>query len=346
MFEASQIRYNEKNMRGEICMNWKRKGNTQITFGIKRSAGKQIATGVGLGLMICLLFYGFFAYGPWLDQWTVDSYLETLEQDYLYQRAFSRTEYENLKAEVDEPFLVTKKEFRDFVYEVRDLVDDPFLYFFYDDVFTRDYTRITEQKTGFVGQDSEDSALIPEDTGLVRFGIFKEGLAADTEEQLKNFIAEGKRALVLDLRDNGGGDLDEAERVADLFLRTNDEVYSVRYPQEAVTKFASKKIYNFERITVFVNENSASASELLALSLKMNLGNRVELIGSSTYGKGVGQMVYTNPVNHTRFYVVNFRWTVKNQDVDDLQNLLEPSTKELITEEDYWNARRPLAQEG
>ncbi len=327
-------------------MGWRRRGNTQIAFSTKRSAGKQIATGIGLGVMLCLLLYGLFAYGPWLDQWTVDAYLETLENDYLYQRAFSRTEYESLKAEVDEPFLVTKKEFRDFVYSVRDLVDDPFLYFFYDDLTTRDYTRITGRETGFVGQDSEDSPLIPEDTGVIRFGTFKEGLAEDTEKQLETFVAEGKRVLVLDLRNNGGGDLDEAERVADLFLRTNNEIYSVRYPREEVTKFASKTVYGFERITVFVNEHSASASELLALSLKMNLGSRVELIGPSTYGKGVGQMVYTNPVNHTRFYVVNFRWTVKNHDVDDLQDLLEPSTGELITEEDYWNARRPLPQEG
>ena len=113
-----------------------------------------------------------------------------------------------------------------------------------------------------------------------------------------------------------------------------------------MSKFATKKVYGFERITVFVNENSASASELLALSLKVNLGDRVELIGPSTYGKGVGQLVYTNPVNHTRFYVVNFRWTVKNRDVDDLQEYLEPVTGELISEEDYWNARRPLPQEG
>jgi hypothetical protein len=327
-------------------MGWKQKGNKQIVFGTRRSAGKQIATGVGIGLMICLLLYGLFAYGPWLDQWTVDSYLETLEQDYLYQRAFLKTDYEALKKEVDEPFLVSKKDFRDFVYAVRDLVDDPFLYFFYDDLTTRDYTRITGRKTGFVGQDSGDSPLIPEDTGVIRFGTFKEGLAEDTEKQLKAFVAEGKRALVLDLRNNGGGDLDEAERVADLLLRTNKEIYSVRYPQEAVTKFATKKVYGFERITVFVNENSASASELLALSLKVNLGDRVELIGPSTYGKGVGQLVYTNPVNHTRFYVVNFRWTVKNRDVDDLQEYLEPVTGELISEEDYWNARRPLPQEG
>lgn len=327
-------------------MGWKQKGNKQIVFGTRQSAGKQIATGVGIGLMICLLLYGLFAYGPWLDQWTVDSYLETLEQDYLYQRAFLKTDYEALKKEVDEPFLVSKKDFRDFVYAVRDLVDDPFLYFFYDDLTTRDYTRITGRKTGFVGQDSGDSPLIPEDTGVIRFGTFKEGLAEDTEKQLKAFVAEGKRALVLDLRNNGGGDLDEAERVADLLLRTNKEIYSVRYPQEAVTKFATKKVYGFERITVFVNENSASASELLALSLKVNLGDRVELIGPSTYGKGVGQLVYTNPVNHTRFYVVNFRWTVKNRDVDDLQEYLEPVTGELISEEDYWNARRPLPQEG
>jgi hypothetical protein len=321
-------------------MNWRRRRD--YSFGRKRSAGRQIISGMVIGLMICGLIYLVLAYGPWMDQWTVDSYLETLEEDYLYQRAFSRTEYEALKAEVDEPFVVSKEAFHDFVYEVRDLVDDPFLYFFYDDLTTRDYSRITGRKTGFVGEDSEDSPLIPENVGVIRFGVFKDGLAADTEAQLKDFLDQGKNELVLDLRDNGGGDLDEAEKVADLLLRTNKEIYSVRYPSQEVTTFATNTVYSFDRISVFLNENSASASELLALSLKMNLGNRVELIGPSTYGKGVGQMVYTNPVNHTRFYVVNFRWTVKSRDVDDLQELLIRSENGFETEADYWNARGPL----
>lgn len=321
----------------------KRKGVETISFGQRRSAKKQIGAGIFIGLVLCLLLYLLLAYGPWMDQWTVDSYLEILEEDYLYQRAFSRTDYEAMKAKVDEPFLVKKQDFRLFIHQVRDLVDDPFLYFFYDDLTTRDYTRITGRKTGFVGQDSQDSPLIPEDTGVIRFSTFKEGLAEDTEKQLQDFLDEGKTKLVLDLRDNGGGDLEEAERVADLLLRVNHEIYAVRYPREEVIKYASKTVYSFDHISVFLNENSASASELLALSLKMNLGNRVELIGPSTYGKGVGQVVYTNPVNHTRFYVVNFRWTVKSQDVDDLQALLE-KTEKLETEEDYWRLQGALVQ--
>ena len=67
---------------------------------------------------------------------------------------------------------------------------------------------------------------------MIRFGTFKEGLAEDTEKQLKAFVAEGKRALVLDLRDNGGGDLDEAERVADLLLRTNKESIRCDIPRK------------------------------------------------------------------------------------------------------------------
>jgi len=321
----------------------RRRARGAISFGKRRSATRQIGLGVFIGLALCLLIYLLMAYGPWIDQWTVDSYIELLEEDYLYQRAFSKTEYEALKAKVDEPFLVTKADFQSFVYDVREMVDDPFLYFFYDDLKTRDYSRISSRKTGFVGEDSEDSPIIPDDTGVIRFGTFKEGLAEDTEKQLQDFLEEGKTKLVLDLRDNGGGDLDEAEAVADLLLRVNKEIYSVRYPREEVTKFASKTVYSFDHISIFLNERSASASELLALSLKMNLGNRVELIGSSTYGKGVGQLVYTNPVNHTKFYVVNFRWTVKNRDVDDLQGLLEHSVT-LETEEDYWRLQGALVE--
>ena len=89
-----------------------------------------------------------------------------------------------------------------------------------------------------------------------------------------------------------GGDVKTAQRIADLFLDKDKEIYSTinakDYKKTVYTKNAVK--YNFD-IVILTNKYSASASELLTLALKEN--NRVKaVVGETTYGKGVIQAVY------------------------------------------------------
>ena len=91
-----------------------------------------------------------------------------------------------------------------------------------------------------------------------------------------------------------GGDVKTAQRIADLFLDKDKEIYSTinakDYKKTVYTKTKAK--YDFE-IVLLVNKYSASASELLTLALKEN--KRVkEVVGETTYGKGVIQGVYTS----------------------------------------------------
>ena len=89
-----------------------------------------------------------------------------------------------------------------------------------------------------------------------------------------------------------GGDVKTAQRIADLFLDKDKEIYSTinakDYKKTVYTKTKAK--YDFE-IVLLVNKYSASASELLTAALKEN--KRVkEVVGETTYGKGVIQGVY------------------------------------------------------
>lgn len=107
---------------------------------------------------------------------------------------------------------------------------------------------------------------------------------------LEALLKEGMQALILDLRFNPGGRLDEAKDVVDLFL-AEGVIVSTRgrnRPEEVAEAKAEETLPDFP-MAVLVNEHSASASEIVAGSLKDN--KRALIVGTRTYGKGSVQEV-------------------------------------------------------
>lgn len=114
-------------------------------------------------------------------------------------------------------------------------------------------------------------------------------------EALKN---AGMQHLIFDLRDNPGGWVGDAEKIGDIFL----DQKMLYYTQD---RFDRKKEYFTKAgadpmpMTILVNENSASASEILAAAMKDH--KRAELIGVKTFGKGVIQFVIPLSDNKSGF---------------------------------------------
>ena len=127
-----------------------------------------------------------------------------------------------------------------------------------------------------------------------RITAFSERTSRDLEQALRSKNAKGKtkiRGLILDLRDNPGGLVDEAVRVADLFLAKGLIVSTQGRNPRHVERF-----YAHQRgtepaypIAVLVNRGSASASEIVAAALQD--WHRAEIIGEKTYGKGSVQTI-------------------------------------------------------
>ena len=115
------------------------------------------------------------------------------------------------------------------------------------------------------------------------------------EDQLKRAIeelkAQGVKKLIFDLRDNGGGLLDQGCAVASAFLKEGPIVYTRTKNLTRVWCEATGQTLWDGPMVVLVNGNSASASEIVAGALQ-DYG-RAKVIGEKTFGKGVGQTPYT-----------------------------------------------------
>ncbi len=127
--------------------------------------------------------------------------------------------------------------------------------------------------------------------GYVRIAQFKPHTAAELRRAVEDLLGRGARALVLDLRSNPGGHLDEAVQAVDLFVERGLIVRVVgRHPEAAAERHAKAEgTLPFFPMAVLVNGASASAAEVVAGALK-DLGRAV-VVGTRTFGKGSVQSV-------------------------------------------------------
>ena len=134
-------------------------------------------------------------------------------------------------------------------------------------------------------QHSVSHKMLDQDTGYIAITSFMESTAEEFHQALQSVEESGAKDLVLDLRDNGGGLLNTCIDVADEFLDQGIVVYVEGKNQERM-EYESKDGKIALKTVVLVNENSASAAEILAAALK---DNGFALVGQTTFGKGVIQ---------------------------------------------------------
>jgi len=99
--------------------------------------------------------------------------------------------------------------------------------------------------------------------------------------------------LIIDLRNNTGGNFGDFEKISAVFLKEGSEIYRLYTPKDIIIKKSSNKTPSkFENIIILTNYYTASVSELFLLSLKNNLDN-VTIIGTNTHGKNISCNIRT-----------------------------------------------------
>ena len=139
-----------------------------------------------------------------------------------------------------------------------------------------------------------EGEVLDNNIGYIEFSSFDENTSEQFKSEFEKLKDKGINSLIIDLRNNGGGIVDEALKIAD-YIADKDSVllYEVdKNDKETVKKSENEPIINMP-IVILTNGNTASSSEILAGALK-DLG-KAKTVGTKTYGKGIIQQILTLP---------------------------------------------------
>jgi carboxyl-terminal processing protease len=144
--------------------------------------------------------------------------------------------------------------------------------------------------------------MLPGEVGLLQLDEFSQIAMEEARQWIPEMLSLGMKALILDLRYNGGGLLTEAQKVAELFLPKGKDVVSTEGPDDSgETRRETLKTRSDETVlpadiplVVLVGGATASAAEIVSGALQDH--HRAELVGKTTYGKGsVQQLIQILP---------------------------------------------------
>lgn len=174
---------------------------------------------------------------------------------------------------------------------------------------------------------------------LVEISRFGEDTEGEFKKVVKEILPQAPRGIILDLRNNPGGYLDTAVRVASEFIPKGELVAIEEFADGKQNEFNSRgpaRLADFE-VIVLINEGSASASEILAGALQDY--NIAELIGKQTFGKGsVQQLEEFSDGSQLRVTVA--KWlTPKGRYIHE--EGIEPDIEIELTQEDMNEYRDP-----
>ena len=158
---------------------------------------------------------------------------------------------------------------------------------------------ITREKIEFKYVSSE---MLNNNIGYIKVSSFEGNCARDFETQYRELESKGIKSLIIDLRNNGGGLVDQSIEMADLIVPKGSTILITKDKNNAEEKSKAKKdpIVNVP-VVILINEYTASASEILTGALKDNVD--AKLVGKTTYGKGVIQGIYLLNDNETALKV-------------------------------------------
>ncbi|PST85230.1 peptidase S41 [Pedobacter yulinensis] len=142
------------------------------------------------------------------------------------------------------------------------------------------------------------AGMLADGVGYIRLDKFLENSAREVREALAGIMQQQPRGLVLDLRNNGGGILQEAVKIVNLFV--NKDILVVTQKGKNPEKTIAYKTYSPPvdaqlPLVILINGNSASASEIVAGAMQ-DLDRGV-VIGQRSYGKGLVQQTFNLPYN-------------------------------------------------
>ena len=181
---------------------------------------------------------------------------------------------------------------------------------------------------------SVTSQMLDNKIAYVQITTFGDSTASDLHKQLGSLMAQKPKALILDLRNNGGGYLDTGVQVASEFI-SSGVIVSEKAGDGSLTPFQAIKgglaTSQSLPLIVLVNGFSASASEIVAGALQDT--GRAKLLGETTYGKGTVQNWVPLSDNQGAVRVTIARWLTPNGNTIDKKGLTPDIVVKMTTDD-------------
>lgn len=207
------------------------------------------------------------------------NYIYTKSLDAIYNETIGEGNYKNYNKDFDKVMISL------FTKEIRSIDNDKYTYLYNPNQYTqsKEYSK-TEALDAKIEKLDENTVymLLPNISKYTRIFVEENIL------ELKKY-----KNIIIDLRTNYGGELLDLYKIENLFLEKGS---ILGYETTRLSIFTKKikakkdKVFDFENIVILQSESTASAAEGFIMSLKENLTN-VTTLGTTTFGKGIGQVV-------------------------------------------------------
>ena len=166
--------------------------------------------------------------------------------------------------------------------------------------------------------------------GYIYISIF----AANTDSQFKKELIDlekkGINSLIIDVRDNTGGHLTSVENIISLFLDKKHVIYQIESKGKTTKTYSKNNDSKKYKVVMLVNENSASASEMLTAAMKEEYNS--EVVGMKTFGKGTVQEVGNTSNTNLNYKITTKKWlTPKGNWIN--KKGIEPTIKVELSKE-------------
>ena len=183
--------------------------------------------------------------------------------------------------------------------------------------------------------------------GYIRIEVFSLNVSKQFEEALEKLSKEKVEGFVLDVRDNPGGYLGQVTDMLSLFMTKKDVIYQLETKDKKEKVYGNSKNAKYdEPVVVIINENSASASEILASAFKETYGSPI--IGVASYGKGTvqktGDLNNGDTIKYTvqKWLTPKGNWINKEGVQPTKEVKIELQENEILTEENDTQLRAAL----
>lgn len=176
---------------------------------------------------------------------------------------------------------------------------------------------------------------IEDNIGYIQLKNFNEGSSTEFINALTDLINNGVTGVIIDLRDNGGGFLTEAEKIASQFIEEGKVITTLsnKFGKEKVSK-SKGGIGKDVKVVLLVNGNTASASEVVTGALRDY--SIATIVGTNTFGKGIAQAPFTleNTNGALKVTIDNF-YTPNGENIHKVG--IKPDYEVTLTENDVKN---------